>query len=307
MGKFIVKRLAGGALTIFVLITVTFFLTRLMPGNPFQSNDTSRAVLEAMEEEYGLNEPVFTQYMTYLRNLCKGDLGLSFKKPGVTVNEVIARALPATLSVGALAFVVAALVGIICGILKAVTKRKLVSGMIEAGTAVGVGVPGFVAALLLLLVFGVRLKWFPVAGLLTPRHYILPVISLALYPAAVIARCTGTAVSENMKEAYVRMARAKNMPWKTIVRKHILRNAMVPILNAMGPMITFLLTGSFVVESIFTIPGLGREFVGAIGNRDYTMIMGLTIFMGTTVIVVNLVIDILCACIDPRIRQGLAE
>lgn len=295
----------AGVGTIVILITITFLLTRCMPGNPFQSNEISDTVLHAMEKEYGLTEPLPVQYITYLRHLVQGDMGISYKKPGVSVNDVIGRALPITLTIGALAFVSACLLGISLGIWQATTKSHAVRSGILLVTTLGVGIPNFVIALLLLLIFGVGFKWLPIAGVSTPFHYILPVLSLMIYPASVITRYTSNSFLEHMNQDYIRMARAKQMPWHLIVRRHLFKNAMIPVLNAMGPMIAFLLTGSFVVESIFTIPGLGREFVSAISNRDYTMIMGLTIFMGTIVILVNLTIDIICACMDPRTKRGM--
>lgn len=301
MAYYIGKRIVTGLLSLFVLVTVTFFLIRLMPGNPFQSNEVSGAVLESMEEEYGLHEPLAVQYGTYLHNLLRGDLGLSYKKPGVTVEEVIARAWPVTLSVGLPACMGAVLLGAGLGIWQARSKSPAVKGAILTGISAAAGIPNFVLALVLMLLFGVKWKLLPIAGLLTPWHYILPVVSLALYPAAVIARLMHNSFSKEMQQDYVMMAQAKGLGSTKVAVFHILRNAWIPVLSYVGPMITFLLTGSFVVESIFTIPGLGREFVNSIANRDYTLIMGLTIFMGTVVITVNLFVDLLCAWVDPRI------
>ena len=307
MIRYIGKRLIMGAVSLIVLVTVVFFLTRLMPGSPFQSGNGSLEVLEAMEEEYGLNDPVLVQYKNYILGLVKGDLGISYKKPGVTVNEVIKRAWPVTVSVGVPAFLLATAAGVGFGMWQAFTRSKAVKGGLLICTSVGAGIPNFVLALILMLFFGVQRKILPIAGLLSPLHYILPVVSLAVYPASVTARLIHNTFASEMQKDYVTMAQAKGLSNRRIAVTHILKNAGIPVLQYIGPMAAFLLTGSFAVESIFTIPGLGREFVNSIGNRDYTLIMGLTVFMGMVVILINLGTDILCAWLDPRIRRSYVE
>ena len=304
MLKYTCKRILIGVLSLFVLVTAAFFLTRMMPGSPFQTGNVSESVLESMEEEYGLDEPVSKQYVTYLANLMHGSLGVSFKKPGVTVGEVIRRAWPATAALGALAILLAAVVGTALGIWQASSKKQAVKGSIFFGTMLGTGIPNFVIALLLMLCFGVKLKLLPIAGLTEARNYILPVISLAVYPAAVITRLMQNTFREEMGQDYVILAKAKGLKWRRTAITHILKNAWIPVLNYIGPAAAFLMTGSFVVESVFTIPGLGREFVNSIANRDYTLILGLTIFMGVTVIGINLLTDLLCAWLDPRVRRA---
>lgn len=222
----------------------------------------------------------------------------------MTVVEVIGRAWPITASIGGLAILVAAVFGTLLGIWQASSDRSAVKGSIFIGTILGTGIPNFVVALLLMLVFGVKLKLLPISGLTSAANYILPVLSLAVYPMSVVARLMQNTFQEEMKKEYVRMAKAKGLKFGQIVVGHILKNAWIPVLNYLGPAAAFLLTGSFVVESIFTIPGLGREFVNSIGNRDYTLILGLTVFMGTMVIGINLLTDLLCAWLDPRIRRS---
>lgn len=307
MTTYIGKRLGTGLLSLFVLVTITFFLTRMIPGSPFAGGNVSESVQKAVEEEYGLHEPVMKQYQNYLGNLLQGDLGISLKKPGETVTGVIGRAWKATASVGSLAILVSVVLGTLLGILHAVSKRRGIRAGIFLGTVLGSSVPGFVTALLLLLVFGVKLKWFPVAGLFYPGSYVLPVISLALYPTAVITRLVSRACREEMQKDYIIMARAKGLSERKILFSHVLCHVFIPVLNYLGSAAAFLMTGSFVVESIFTIPGLGREFVSSISNRDYTMIMGLTIFMGTVVILTNLLTDVICAALNPEIRKGFQE
>lgn len=298
------KRLATGLVSLFVLATVTFFLVRLIPGSPFQNGGVSDQVVEAVEEEYGLNEPLFDQYLTYMGNLVHGDLGVSYQEPDTTVAEIIGRTWPVTVSLGLAALLAAVVLGTGLGILRAVSKSRIVREGILAGGMLAAGIPNFAVAILLLLVFSVKLGWFPAAGLLTPAHYVLPVISLALYPAAVISRLTGNTLSAELGKQYVLFARAKGLGRGRIIFTHALKNAWIPVLNYVGPASAFLLTGSFVVESIFTIPGLGREFVSSITNRDYTLILGLTVFMGMVVILVNLVTDLVCAWMDPRMRRS---
>lgn len=298
------KRLATGLVSLFVLATVTFFLVRLIPGSPFQNGGVSDQVVEAVEEEYGLNEPLFDQYLTYMGNLVHGDLGVSYQEPDTTVAEIIGRTWPVTVSLGLAALLAAVVLGTGLGILRAVSKSRIVREGILAGGMLAAGIPNFAVAILLLLVFSVKLGWFPAAGLLTPAHYVLPVISLALYPAAVISRLTGNTLSVELGKQYVMFARAKGLGRGRIIFTHALKNAWIPVLNYVGPASAFLLTGSFVVESIFTIPGLGREFVSSITNRDYTLILGLTVFMGMVVILVNLVTDLICAWMDPRMRRS---
>lgn len=298
------KRLAAGLVSLFVLATVTFFLVRLIPGSPFQSGSVSSQVVEAVEEEYGLNAPLFDQYAAYMGNLARGDLGISYQEPDTSVAEIIGRTWPVTASLGIMALLTAVVLGTGLGILRAVSKRNAVREGIAAGGMLLAGIPNFAAAILLLLVFSVKLKWFPSAGLLSPAHYVLPVAALMLYPMAVISRLTGNALAAEMDRQYVLFARAKGLGRGRILFTHALKNAWVPVLNYVGPASAFLLTGSFVVESIFTIPGLGREFVSSVTNRDYTLILGLTVFMGTVVILVNLATDLVCAWLDPKLRRS---
>lgn len=304
MTVYLTRRILMGAISLFVLVTVSFFLTRMMPGSPFQDGAVSGDILDAMEEEYGLHEPLAKQYQRYISNLLKGDLGISFKKPGVEVKEVIARAFPCTAALGGLSVLAATLCGTGIGIWHALSKKRLIRGALFLGTVAGSAVPNFVAALLLLLLFGVKFGWFPIAGLLTPAHYVLPVAALSLYPTSVVARMTSQTLSEEARREYVTMSKAKGLGSGRILCSHTLRHAWIPVLNYLGPASAFLLTGSFVVETIFTIPGLGREFVASITNRDYTMIMGLTVFMGTVVVAINLITDLLCGCLDPRVRKS---
>ena len=307
MARYTCRRILTGLLSLFVLITVTFFLVRIIPGSPFQRGGVSEAVVEAIEQEYGLNEPLFTQYISYIGGVLHGDLGISYQDPAVRVTEVIARAWPVTASVGAAALIVSLILGTGLGILSAVSGRRSVKQVISAGGMIAAGIPGFAAAILLMLVFSVKLKLLPASGLLSPVHYILPVAALSLYPAAMVSRLVSSTLETELTKDYVLFARAKGLGRRQVIFTHALKNAYLPVINYIGPASASLLTGSFVVESIFTIPGLGREFVGSITNRDYTLILGLTVFMGAVVILVNLITDLLCAWLDPKTRRAYRE
>jgi oligopeptide transport system permease protein len=286
----------------FVLITVTFFLARLMPGNPFETDNLSRAVLDRLMSEYKLDRPLGEQYTSFLSSIVRGDLGVSFKKPGLTVNSLVARSGRYTMSLGLIAFAVALLLGISLGIWQAVTKSGVVRGAILTASTLGVSVPNYVFALLLMMLFGVKLKLLPVLGLDTPAHYILPVATLSAYPIAVMSRLVKNSFGEALSQEYVILARAKGLSVLKIRLRHVLKNAVLPVITTSGPTIAFLLTGSFVVENIFSVPGIGKEFVNAISNRDYTLIMGLSIFVGMLIILANLLSDIVNCLVDPRLR-----
>ena len=307
MARYTCRRILTGILSLFVLITVTFFLVRIIPGSPFQRGGVSESVVEAIEQEYGLNEPLFTQYISYIGGVLHGDLGISYQDPAVRVTEVIARAWPVTASVGVAALIVSLILGTGLGILSAVSGRRSVKQVISAGGMIAAGIPGFAAAILLMLVFSVKLKLLPASGLLSPVHYILPVAALSLYPAAMVSRLVSSTLETELTKDYVLFARAKGLGRRQVIFTHALKNAYLPVINYIGPASASLLTGSFVVESIFTIPGLGREFVGSITNRDYTLILGLTVFMGAVVIFVNLITDLLCAWLDPKTRRAYRE
>lgn len=302
MAKYIGKRVVMGFVSVMVLILVTFFLTRLMPGNPFDIQNVNQAVQDRLMSYYGLDQPIHVQLGMYLKNLVHGDLGISFKKVGMTVNQLIATEAPYTMRLGLIAYSIALVLGTVIGICMAVTKHESVRGGLMMVTVLGISIPNYVLALMLMLVCGVTLQWFPVVGLTTWKHYVLPVITLTVYPLAQISKLVKSSYTEAMNQDYVIMAKAKGLNPMRIVFVHILKNAMIPVITISGPMIAFLLTGSFVVENIFTIPGIGREFVNAVSNRDYTVIMGLTIFLGAVLVLCNLISDVICAIVDPRIK-----
>lgn len=287
--------------TIWALITITFFLIRIMPGSPFEADNLSQSAIEQLESTYGLDEPMWKQYILYMENLMHGDLGISYKK-NVSVNTLIARGFPYTLSIGLLSIAVSAFVGILMGIWMATSKRLAVKNTLLGIATLGVSIPGFVTAILLMMVFGVWWPVLPIVGLGSPANYILPVAAQSFGQIASIARLTKSTYSEAIQMDYVTMARAKGLSNLYITARHVLKNALIPVVTYFGPAIAFLITGSFVVESIFSIPGIGREFTNAITNRDYTVVLGFSVFIGVIITVANLAVDIICSLIDPRIK-----
>ena len=287
--------------TIWALITITFFLIRIMPGSPFEADNLSQSAIEQLESTYGLDEPMWKQYILYMENLMHGDLGISYKK-NVSVNTLIARGFPYTLSIGLLSIAVSAFIGILMGIWMATSKRLAVKNTLLGIATLGVSIPGFVTAILLMMIFGVWWPVLPIVGLGSPANYILPVAAQSFGQIASIARLTKSTYSEAIQMDYVTMARAKGLSNLYITARHVLKNALIPVVTYFGSAIAFLITGSFVVESIFSIPGIGREFTNAITNRDYTVVLGFSVFIGVIITVANLAVDIICSLIDPRIK-----
>ncbi|MBR2698380.1 MAG: ABC transporter permease [Clostridia bacterium] len=304
MGKYIAKRLAIGVATLFALATITFFLMHVIPGSPF-AGETSKlpaAVKEKLIEKYGLDRPLGAQFAAYLKNAVTGDFGTSLNRKGKAVVDIIRAGLPATASLGMVAFVIAITVGVTLGTVAAFSKQRWVSGAVAFIATIGVSVPSFLLALLMMLLFGVVLHWLPIVGLGSWQHYIMPGIALALAPIAMISRLVRTNLMEVMRQDYMVLARSKGTSELMVILRHALKNAMVPVITYAGPLIATLLTGSFVIETLFSVPGIGAEFVNSVSNRDYTLIMALTIFYGAFIIVANIVTDLITAAMDPRIR-----
>lgn len=305
MGRYILKRVSAGIVMMFVLTTVTFFLMHAIPGGPFspsEQRNVPKSVLEKVEEKYGLNDSLGVQYLNYMKKLVQGDFGISFKKEDVTVNELIAQGFPVSAKVGLVAIVVALLVGIPLGIISAVKRGKWADWASMIFATIGISIPNFVIAVLLLFLFSVILNILPTFGLTSWKHYILPVIGLAFSPIAYIARLMRSSMLEVMRQDYIRTARAKGVRELSVICKHALKNAIIPIVTYLGPLVAILLTGSFVIEKIFSIPGIGRDFVTGISDRDYSVILGMTVFFGIFIIITNLIVDILYAVIDRRIK-----
>ena len=303
MPKYIIKRVLIGFVTLFVLASVTFFLMKATPGSPFSlAKYKTPEALAAAEAKYNLDKPLLEQYVIYLKGVAQGNLGESMINTGRSVSYYIKTGFPVTARLGLIAFVLALVGGIALGTGAALSRHKWVNNLCMFVATIGVSVPSFLIAMIMLIVFGVQLHILPFIGLNSPLNYIMPALSLAFYPIAMIARLTRSSMLEVMNQDYIILARSKGTPYKKVVIKHALKNAMLPVVTYAGPMFAFMLTGSFVIESVFSIPGIGSAFVSCITTRDYPIIMGLTIFLGFLVITFNLITDILSAIIDPRIK-----
>ena len=303
MGKYIIKRVAMGILSIFIVATLTFLLMNLVPGGPFVAEKSiSKEAQAAMEAKYGLDKPLFERYVTYMTDLVKGDMGVSLRQRGRTVSDIIFSKFPVSARLAGIAVLVSLLIGIPLGCLSAYNRGKFADNFIIVLATCGIAIPSFISSVLLLYTFGSKLGWLPTIGLNTLSSYIMPVTALAIYPTAYITRLMRSSLLDVMGQDYIRTAKAKGLSNFKILFKHALRNAILPVITYVGPMLASLMTGSFIVEKIFTIPGLGREFVNAINQKDYTMIMGTTIILATLIIAANVVVDILYKKIDPRIK-----
>ena len=292
-----------GAAALFLVSTLTFFLMNLVPGGPFEAEKAvSPAALAALEAKYGLDKPVMEQFKNYLGLALKGDFGPSIKQRRREVSDIIITKFAVSARLCGVTVIVALVVGIPLGCVAAVRRGRWLDNLIRVFATVGIAVPGFVLCTVTLYLFGVNLKWLPTLGLSTPLHYILPVFSLAFYPTAYIARMMRSTMLDTLGQDYIRTARSKGIAVGKVLFKHALRNAILPIVTYLGPMMAFMMTGNFVVEQVFVIPGLGKEFISSIMNRDYTMIMGTTIFLATILISLNVIVDIAYKIIDPRIN-----
>jgi len=305
MWRFIGIRLLQAVPVILVVITATFFLVRIAPGGPF---DSEKAVLpevkRALEAQYRLDLPLSRQYLAYLDDLLHGEFGPSFKYPGRSVNELIAAGLPVTAELGLYALLVALVIGGLAGIFASLKPNSPRDYAAMSAAMIGICMPSFLLGPLLVLVFGIHLDWLPVSGWGDiPGDKILPAITLGSAYAAYVARLSRAGMLEVLSQDYIRTARAKGLPeWQVVIR-HALRGGLIPVVAFLGPAFAGLLSGSFVVETIFQIPGLGRFYVQAAFNRDYTMILGTTVFLSTLIVLFNLLSDILAAWMNPRLRS----
>ena len=301
MLKYVVKRVFLAFITLLIICAITFFAMNAIPGGPFDGEKAiSEEVRAALERRYNLDKPVPEQFVLYMKNLLQGDFGISLKT-GREIKTVIGESFVVSAKLGGMAVVVAVILGVIFGSIAALTRNHLPDRLIIFFSTLLTSLPSFVLGTLLLLVFCVKLGWIPVWSV-DNRNYVLPVISLAAYPMAYITRLTKTSMLDVMGQDYVRTARAKGVSTLKVIFKHTLRNALIPVITYVGPMTASILTGSLVVEQIFTIGGLGAKFVDGITNRDYTLIMGTTIFLAVLMVTVNLITDIVYKLIDPRIK-----
>lgn len=302
MLKYIAKRLAISVLTVFVLATATFFLSKILPGNPFMNDKVPKEIQQKQLEYYGLDKPIHIQYITYMKNLLRGDLGTSLKHVGRKVTTVIADFFPTSAKLGLLSVTFAEIIGWIFGILCVQYKDKWPDYLLMVFAILGVAMPSMVIGPLLRYWLGVKLRILPVTGWGTFKHMIMPAFVLGAGTIAGSTRAMRASMLAVVTQDYIKTARAKGLsPWK-IVLKHQFRNSLVPLVAGLGPMIAGVIMGSFVVEQLFVIPGLGKHFVNSVNTLDYPLIMGLTIFYGSFLVIMNLLVDILYGIVDPRIR-----
>lgn len=303
MLNYALKRLLSAIPTLFVLITITFFMMRAAPGGPF---DTERSVdpevRAKLEQAYHLDEPLAKQYLRYLGQLAQGDLGPSFKYADRSVNEMIASGFPVSLTIGALSLLLAVIIGGALGIYAALKQNTWADYTLMTLAMTGISIPSYVVAPLMILLFAVILGWLPAGGWGHVSGVILPVLALTAPQVAYIARLMRGSMIEVLRSNYIRTARAKGLPERVVLLRHALKPALMPVLSYLGPAAAGIITGSVVIEQIFGIPGIGRYFVTAALNRDYTVVMGVVIFYGVLVILFNFIVDLLYGALDPRVR-----
>ena len=305
MLRYFLSRLAGAIPTLFVIITISFFMIRAAPGGPFDQEQTlPPEIMANLESAYGLDQPVIVQYGRYLRALTHGDFGPSFKYKDFTVTELIGQGFPVTFELGAVAMLLALLIGIPVGIWAALHRNSATDYFAMSAAMAGIAIPSFVVLPFLGLLFGIYLHWFPVAGWEpgSMRHLALPVLALALPPLSVIARLTRGNMLEVLRSGFIRTAVAKGLPLSTVILRHALRPALVPVASYLAPAVASIMTGSLVVESIAGLPGIGRYLVQGALNRDYTLVMGMVIIYSALLIVMGLLVDLVYVWLDPRMK-----
>lgn len=310
MTRYVFRRLGGAIIILWVIITVTFALMHAIPGGPFTTEKKLPPQVKAsIEAKYHLDDPVWKQYGDYLGGVITGDLGPSYKYEGRSVNDIISDAFPISAQLGLLSLMVAVAGGIAAGAISAMRPNGIVDYAVTILSTIGISVPTFIISAVLVYVVGFELGWFPVALWRGPSYMVLPVLTLAAQPMAFIARLTRSGLLDVYQQEYIRTARAKGLSSWTILTRHALGNAILPVITYLGPLAASLLTGSFIVETIFAIPGLGQYFVTSIYNRDYTVILGITIFYSALVVFLNILVDMIYPLIDPRVttEEGTDE
>lgn len=305
MTRFIVRRLISIIVVLWVIVTATFFLMRAIPGGPFTSEKKlPPAVLKNIEARYHLDDPLWKQYTDYMVNLLKWDLGPSFKYEARTVNDIINDGFPVSATLGVVAVGLAVLAGIPAGIMSALKQNKWQDNTTMLLATLGYAVPNFILATLLMFIFALKLRWFPAAMWGKPSQVVLPALALSAGPMAFIARLMRSSMLEVISQDYIKTAWAKGLPGAMVIYRHAVKNAILPVVTYLGPLIAAIFTGSFVIETIFAIPGLGRYYVTSIYNRDYTTVLGVTVFYSILLVFMNFVVDIAYAFLDPRISYA---
>ncbi|MGV3576775.1 MAG: ABC transporter permease [Devosia sp.] len=308
MFTYILNRLGMMIVTLWAIVTLTFFLMHAVPGGPFVSERMlAPEIAAALNAKYGLNLPIWEQYLNYLGRILTFDLGPSFKYPGVSINSMIAAGLPVTLQTGLLAVICVVALGVPLGVIAALNRNRWPDTTVMFIATLGVAIPSYVIATVSIYVFALRLGWVPTFGLDDWRGYFLPVFALSGFWISFVSRLTRSSLLETLEQDYMVTARAKGLRKGQILFKHGLRNSLLPVVTVLGPVVANLITGSFVIEQIFALPGIGRQFVLSITNRDYTAIMGITIFYAAILMVMILIVDLFYVWLDPRIKLTKAQ
>lgn len=303
MTSYVVKRVGYALLTIFFISVITFLLMNMIPGGPFMSEkNMAPNILEALNKKYGLDKPLWQQYLNYMGGLLRGDLGVSLKQLGRSANDIILSCFPVSARLGGISILLALILGITMGSVSALNHGKATDHILMFISTLGIAVPSFVVASVLMVVFGVYIKVLPTIGLRNPQSYIMPVLALSFYPMAYITRLMRSSMLDALSQDYIRTANSKGVNQFSLLFKHAMRNAIIPVITYVGPMLAYTVTGSFVVETVFNIPGLGREFIKCIMSRDYPIVMSTTIFLAVLLVVMNVVVDVLYKIVDPRIK-----
>jgi len=302
MLRYILKRVVISFITIMALVTVVFFLVRAMPGDPFLSDKLTLEIRENMMRYYGFDQPLHVQYFRYIKNLLHGDLGVSMHYNGIPVTNTIAASFPYSASLGIRALLLAFCVGITLGVISALNRGRFFDFFCIFIAIIGVSLPDFVTGYLLQYVFSIKLKVFPIALWRSFKYTVLPTFALSFYTTALLTRIMRASMLEVIGQDYIKVAKAKGLSTFQIVMRHELRNAILPVITILGPVTAAILTGTFIIESIYAIPGMGKFYVSGIQNLDYSQVLGLTIFYGTFLVIANFAVDILYGFVDPRIR-----
>jgi oligopeptide transport system permease protein len=290
---------------LFTVSIITFTLMHSVPGGPWdREKRLPAAVEERLNAKYGLDQPIYVQYVTWAGKFIQGDLGPSYRFADRTVNDIVADGIWTTVQLGVMAFLLAVIVGIPLGIFAALGHNRWPDYLSTSVSIVGISTPSFVLAILLVVFFGVELRWFPTGGWKGPPYWVLPTVALAGFPIAQIARYTRASMLEVTRKDYIRTAQSKGLRERAVVIRHMVRNALIPVVTILGPILAFLVTGSFIIETIFALPGVGRYYITAIGTRDYGLLMAMTMLYAFAVAFMNVVVDVLYAYIDPRIRYS---
>ena len=305
MINYLARRILWIIPVLFAVSIITFFLMHAVPGGPWDAEKRLPASVQArLNAQYGLDKPLYEQYIQWAGGFVTGDLGPSYRSRDRRVNDIIGDGIGVTFQLGIMAFVLSVAVGIPLGIIAALGHNRWPDYLSTSISIIGIATPSFVLAILLIVVFSITLGWFPTGGWKGPQYWVLPTVALAGFPIAVIARYTRASMLEVTRKDYIRTAQSKGLGGRDVVSRHMIRNALIPVVTILGPTLAFLVTGSFIIETIFSVPGIGRFYVSAISQRDYSLLMAMTILYAFTVAFLNVVVDVLYAYIDPRIRYS---